>query len=87
VIGTPANPIARLAAWNIYQGRQVLPVNGTRWISPATWSVIHNEVMKQCDGIDGVSSELLLTVPVSNTDALASLQLVDNVIDDPRQCK
>lgn len=55
VIGSPANPVARLSAWNIYQGRQVLPVNGTRWIPAPLWSVIHDEVMKQCDGIDGVS--------------------------------
>lgn len=56
VIGSPANPVARLSAWNIYQGRQVLPVNGSRWIPAATWSVIHQEVLKQCDGIDGVST-------------------------------
>ncbi|KAI5451864.1 hypothetical protein NCC49_001166 [Naganishia albida] len=54
VIGSPANPVARLSAWNIYQGRQVLPVNGTRWIPAPLWSVIHDEVMKQCDGIDGL---------------------------------
>jgi feruloyl esterase len=55
IVGSPANPLSRLAAWGIHQTRQLLPVNGTRWIPTALWPVIHAEVLKQCDDLDGVS--------------------------------
>ncbi|GHJ85204.1 hypothetical protein NliqN6_1606 [Naganishia liquefaciens] len=59
VVGSPANPVARLASWNIHMGRQVLPVNGSRWIPEELWPVIHAEVLKQCDGLDGVMDGVL----------------------------
>jgi hypothetical protein len=59
IIGAPAT-LARLSAWTIHQARQVLPVNGTRWIPRPLWSVIHQEVLKQCDGLDGVSRALVV---------------------------
>lgn len=59
IIGAPAT-LARLSAWTIHQARQVLPVNGTRWIPRPLWSVIHQEVLKQCDGLDGVSRVLIV---------------------------
>jgi hypothetical protein len=30
------------------------PVNCTKWISADTWTLIHKEILRQCDALDGV---------------------------------
>lgn len=59
VVGSPANRMSRLQPWSIRQYNLVAPVNASSWISSATWSVIHDEVLRQCDGLDGVRDGVL----------------------------
>lgn len=47
--------MARLQPWSIHQGLNVQPVNSSQWITAGLWSVIHQEALKQCDELDGVS--------------------------------
>ncbi|KAJ9120083.1 hypothetical protein QFC22_002981 [Naganishia vaughanmartiniae] len=59
VIGSPANSFGRLMPWELHQSLVMQPVNSTRWIPPTTWTAIHEEVLKQCDGVDGVVDGIL----------------------------
>jgi feruloyl esterase len=29
-------------------------VNGSKWLTAAQWGLVHNEIMNQCDALDGV---------------------------------
>ncbi|EJU06366.1 feruloyl esterase-like protein [Dacryopinax primogenitus] len=59
VVGSPANWISHLQAWSIHFNLLVSPQNSTSWISAATWALIHQEVLNQCDALDGVIDGLL----------------------------
>ncbi|KAJ9103813.1 hypothetical protein QFC21_002275 [Naganishia friedmannii] len=59
VIGSPANSFGRLMPWELHQSLVMQPVNSSRWIPAATWTAINKEVLKQCDGIDGVVDGIL----------------------------
>jgi hypothetical protein len=37
----------------------VMPVNGSTWLDAVHWSLVHQEVMNQCDALDGVVDGLL----------------------------
>jgi feruloyl esterase len=56
VIGSPANPMSRLLPWELHTTYLTRPVGSPQWISSDLWAVIHEEVLKQCDAIDGVST-------------------------------
>ncbi|RSH89639.1 hypothetical protein EHS25_002190 [Saitozyma podzolica] len=59
VVGAPANYMAALQAFGIHVGQELLPNTSSRYISETTWSVIHDEVLRQCDMIDGVKDGVL----------------------------
>ncbi|EIN04105.1 tannase and feruloyl esterase [Punctularia strigosozonata HHB-11173 SS5] len=60
VIGSPANWMTHVQPWSLHVNSLVQPVNSTRWIPAATWqNLIHNEVLRQCDGLDGVEDGIL----------------------------
>ncbi|KZT62776.1 tannase and feruloyl esterase [Calocera cornea HHB12733] len=59
VVGSPANWISHLQAWSVHVNLLVSPQNGPSWISAATWALVHQEVLNQCDGLDGVVDGLL----------------------------
>ncbi|KII91121.1 hypothetical protein PLICRDRAFT_680308 [Plicaturopsis crispa FD-325 SS-3] len=59
VVGSPANWLSHLQPWSIHQNLNVLPVNSSQWIPNSLWPVIHDEVLKQCDAIDGVEDGLV----------------------------
>lgn len=57
--GTPANQMAGLLPWSIRQGTLVQPEGGPNWLSQADWAKVGKEVLKQCDGLDGVVDGVL----------------------------
>ncbi|EIN07982.1 feruloyl esterase-like protein [Punctularia strigosozonata HHB-11173 SS5] len=60
VIGSPANWMSHLQSFSIHINLNVLPVNGSHWIPPALWKgPIHDEVLRQCDMIDGVADGII----------------------------
>ncbi|GHJ83854.1 hypothetical protein NliqN6_0256 [Naganishia liquefaciens] len=54
VIGSPANPFGKWIPWTLHQSLVMQPVNSTRWISVDTWTMIHKEILRQCDALDGI---------------------------------
>ncbi|KAM0756537.1 feruloyl esterase-like protein [Meredithblackwellia eburnea MCA 4105] len=54
VAGAPANRMALLLPWELHSGLQVTPVNSSHWLDVAHWTLIHEEVLNQCDLLDGV---------------------------------
>ncbi|CAL1716111.1 unnamed protein product [Somion occarium] len=60
VVGSPANWMAHLQPWSIHVSLEIMPVNSSRFIPAATWAeVIHPEVLKQCDILDGLADGIL----------------------------
>ncbi|EIN04093.1 feruloyl esterase-like protein [Punctularia strigosozonata HHB-11173 SS5] len=60
LIGSPSNWMTHLQPWGLHVGNLVQPVNSSRWIPAETWAgLIHNEVLRQCDGLDGVNDGIL----------------------------
>ncbi|KII92403.1 hypothetical protein PLICRDRAFT_133973 [Plicaturopsis crispa FD-325 SS-3] len=59
VVGAPANWMSHLLPWEIKARLNVEPVNSSRWITASQWSAIHDEVLKQCDAVDGVSDGII----------------------------
>ncbi|KAJ9098119.1 hypothetical protein QFC21_004448 [Naganishia friedmannii] len=54
IVGSPANPFGRWIPWTLRQSLVMQPVNSSRWISTDTWAIIHQEILRQCDALDGV---------------------------------
>ncbi|TFK46083.1 feruloyl esterase-like protein [Heliocybe sulcata] len=60
VVGSPANWMTHLPAWSIRVNLNVLPVGSPQWITPEMWTgLIHDEVMRQCDALDGVTDNII----------------------------
>ncbi|EPQ56994.1 feruloyl esterase-like protein [Gloeophyllum trabeum ATCC 11539] len=60
VIGSPANWMSHLEAWSIHIDLNVLPVGSPQWIPPELWTgVIHDEVLRQCDALDGLADGVI----------------------------
>ncbi|KAK7684531.1 hypothetical protein QCA50_012478 [Cerrena zonata] len=60
IVGSPANWMAHLSPWGIHVNLQVMPFDSPRFIPADTWTnVIHAEVLKQCDAIDGLEDGIL----------------------------
>ena len=55
VAGSPALEFNNLTSWRANFFPITDSVNSTNFITPSKWTnLIHNEILKQCDGIDGV---------------------------------
>ncbi|KAK4057109.1 hypothetical protein OIO90_002009 [Microbotryomycetes sp. JL221] len=52
--GAPASPLSRMLPWELRQNLLFKPIGSPQWISKALWDKIHEEVLRQCDDIDGV---------------------------------
>ncbi|KAI5453740.1 hypothetical protein NCC49_005555 [Naganishia albida] len=59
IVGSPANPFGKWIPRTLQQSLAMQPVNSSGWISADTWTVIHQEVLRQCDGLDGILDEYL----------------------------
>ncbi|KAI9046221.1 putative feruloyl esterase [Aspergillus affinis] len=53
VAGAPAFNFVNLLSWSAH----FYPITGSpssdSYLSPAAWKIVHNEILRQCDGIDG----------------------------------
>jgi feruloyl esterase len=55
IAGAPALDFNNLASWRANFFRITGAIGSSDFISTSTWkSLIHNEILKQCDGIDGI---------------------------------
>ncbi|OCH94812.1 feruloyl esterase-like protein [Obba rivulosa] len=60
VVGSPANWMSHLMSWSVHISLNVLPTTSPRFMTPAIWSdVIHPEVLRQCDGLDGLQDGII----------------------------
>ncbi|KAH8099929.1 feruloyl esterase-like protein [Cristinia sonorae] len=60
VVGSPANWMSHLQAWSVHISQDVMPVTSARFIPPNLWfNVIHPEVLKQCDHLDGLKDGIV----------------------------
>ncbi|OBT77018.1 hypothetical protein VF21_02884 [Pseudogymnoascus sp. 05NY08] len=95
--GSPAIDRNRLVAWNGHFFGIIGTANSSDFISAALWNTIHIEVLRQCDGLDGVVDgivedpslcnprpEALLCKPGKSTNCLTpnQAQIVRNVFSD-----
>ncbi|KAF7352321.1 Carboxylic ester hydrolase [Mycena venus] len=56
ITGSPAVDDVRQSGSALWVNQKVLPVNGSTWFSNETWGLVHAEVMRQCDEIDGATN-------------------------------
>jgi feruloyl esterase len=66
-IGDPANPMTRLQSGSIWTNR-VVQKDAASFINAAKFQMIHDAVLKQCDGKDGVVDGLIQDPMVCNFD-------------------
>ena len=59
LVGSPGLDDVRQSASALYVNQKLLPVNGSTWMTENDWAVLHDEVLKQCDGLDGVKDGIL----------------------------
>ncbi|EPT05616.1 hypothetical protein FOMPIDRAFT_1027212 [Fomitopsis schrenkii] len=60
VVGSPANWLTHLQDWSAHISLDVLPAGGPRFINASTWiDVIHPEVLRQCDALDGLADGII----------------------------
>ncbi|KAJ9117539.1 hypothetical protein QFC22_004389 [Naganishia vaughanmartiniae] len=71
IVGSPANPFGRWIPWTLQQSLVMQPVNSSKWISNPTWGIIHQEILRQCDALDGSSD---------------CAQVLDGYLHDPKAC-
>ncbi|KAH9917042.1 feruloyl esterase-like protein [Fomitopsis serialis] len=74
VIGSPAAWHSHLRMWAGHLNNLVQPNTSDRYIEPAVWDdVIHKEVLKQCDAIDGLSDGIINDPRLCNLNTSALL--------------
>jgi len=59
IIGSPANWITHLQPWSIHVGDIIRPNTSDRWLGPLDWALVNEEVLKQCDQLDGVQDNII----------------------------
>ncbi|KAH9917041.1 feruloyl esterase-like protein [Fomitopsis serialis] len=60
IVGSPANRQTYLQDWGVRMSLNVLPVGSPQFINASTWEdVIHPEVLKQCDALDGLADGII----------------------------
>lgn len=59
LVGAPALAFNNLTSWSGH----FLPITGSNtsdsWLSPAKWEIVHADLLKQCDGLDGVEDGII----------------------------
>ncbi|QDS72571.1 hypothetical protein FKW77_000831 [Venturia effusa] len=89
IAGAPALDFSNMVSWRISFFPITGDTNSSDFIAPETWSgLIHGEILKQCDGLDGVrdgiieypdrcqfQAEALLCTPEITTNCLTSKQV------------
>ncbi|KAL7006295.1 hypothetical protein EMMF5_004181 [Cystobasidiomycetes sp. EMM_F5] len=60
IVGSPAQPWSRLNGWTQYVNAIVNPPTSAGFIPTSAWTSLHNEVLNQCDALDGVRDGIIL---------------------------
>lgn len=60
IVGSPANWQTRIQDWSVHMNLNVQPNTSARFIPESVWvDVIHPEVLRQCDAIDGLADGII----------------------------
>ena len=59
LLGSPGLDDVRQSGDALWVNQKVLPVNGSTWFSNATWTLVNQEVLRQCDALDGLVDGVL----------------------------
>jgi feruloyl esterase len=59
LVGAPANWMTHLPGWDVRVALEQFLTSKASYIPAAMWSVIHQAVVRQCDGLDGVIDGLV----------------------------
>lgn len=62
VVGAPALAFNNLSSWSGSFYLKTGPTNSPSWLTPDEWALVHEDVLKQCDGIDGVEDGIIESV-------------------------
>ena len=57
--GSPVSPFSKIVPWMLRQNLLFKPIDGESWVSDALWQEIHEEVVRQCDTIDGIKDGVI----------------------------
>lgn len=57
--GAPALALTRIVSWGAHLSQTVGPSDSDTFIAPALWALVYDEMMKQCDKLDGAVDGLL----------------------------
>ncbi|TCD71998.1 Tannase and feruloyl esterase [Steccherinum ochraceum] len=57
--GAPALGLARIVSWGAYLFQQVGEPSSDSFLPPELWAVVYDEVLRQCDKLDGAADGLL----------------------------
>lgn len=59
VAGAPAMNFVNLLSWSAHFYPITGPPSSDTYLSPALWKVVHNEILRQCDDIDGARDGII----------------------------
>lgn len=62
VVGAPALAFNNLSSWSGSFYLKTGPANSSTWLTPDEWALVYEDVLKQCDGLDGVEDGIIESV-------------------------
>ena len=62
VVGAPALAFNNLSSWSGIFYLRTGPVNSSTWLTPDEWALVHEDVLKHCDGLDGAEDGIIESV-------------------------
>lgn len=62
LVGAPALAFNNLSSWFGSFYLKTGPTNSSTWLTPDEWALVHEDVLEQCDGLDGVEDGIIESV-------------------------
>ena len=62
VVGAPALAFNNLSSWSGIFYLRTGPANSSTWLTPDEWALVHEDVLRQCDGLDGAEDGIIESV-------------------------
>lgn len=59
VAGAPAFNFVNLLSWSAHFYNITGPRSSKTYLSPAQWKIVHGEILRQCDGLDGAKDGII----------------------------
>lgn len=66
VAGAPAFPISNLTSWSASFAIKTGRANSSTFVPPNLWAVVHQDILKQCDTLDGYADGILEDASICN---------------------